>query len=220
MPGKLIVLEGLDGSGKSTQVGMLYERLERNGVDLRLIKLPDYDSDSSALVKMYLSGKFGTAADSVNPYAASAFYAVDRYASYNTDWKSDYESGKIVLADRYVSSNAIYQMTKLPREGWDAYLEWLSDFEYEKMGVPRPQKVIFLDMPVEVSQALMTSRYHGEESMKDVHERNVKFLTECRCAALYAADKLGWEVISCAESGKPYSREAVAEKIDLCLKLI
>ncbi len=122
------------------------------------------------------------------------------------------------MADRYVSSNAIYQMTKLPRESWDDYLAWLADFEYVKMGVPEAQLVIFLDMPVEVSQKLMTSRYHGEESMKDVHERNAAFLSECRLAALYAAEKLGWTVIPCSESGEPYSIETVAGRVAECLK--
>lgn len=211
--GRLLVLEGLDGSGKSTQTARLRERLEQAGVPVRPIKLPDYDSPSSALVKLYLDGSFGSDPKAVNAYAASSFYAVDRVASFLLDWKGDYESGKLVLADRYTSSNPIYQMTKLPKEEWDAYLSWVESYEYGKLGLPRPDKVVFLDMPVEISQAMMTRRYEGDEDKKDVHESNVRFLNDCREAALYTANAWGWDVLRCWEDTSPRSIEAISEDL-------
>lgn len=210
---KLIIIEGLDGSGKSTQTQLLEDALKKDNIEYRKIKLPDYDSPSSTLVKMYLGGEFGKSADSVNAYAASAFYATDRYSSYMLDWKKDYLSDKVIIADRYATSNSIYQMEKLPLEQWDSYLEWSADFEYEKLGIPKPDLVIFLDMPIEVSQKLMTSRYGGDENKKDVHEANVEFLKKCRKAALYTAEKQGWTVIQCSDGEKPYSIEEIHEQI-------
>ena len=177
---KLIVIEGLDGSGKSTQLDLLISALSAKGKKVRKIKLPDYDSPSSTLVKMYLSGDFGKDPNAVNAYAAGAFYAVDRYASFVLDWKADYESNKIIVADRYATSNSIYQMEKIDCSDWDAYLDWSEDFEYNKLGIPKPDAVIYLDMPVGISQKLMTRRYNGNESKKDVHEADVEFLNKCR----------------------------------------
>ncbi|NLL63969.1 MAG: deoxynucleoside kinase [Ruminococcaceae bacterium] len=205
---KLIVIEGLDGSGKSTQVEILCKKLP-----VRKIKLPNYDSPSSSLVKMYLAGDFGTDANDVNAYAASSLYAVDRFASYTTEWKEDYLAGKIILADRYTTSNACHQMTKLPKEERDSYLAWLEEFEYELIGIPRPSLVLFLDMPVEISQKLMTKRYEGDEDKKDVHEADVSYLKACREAGLYAADKLGWKVIKCYEGDEPRPVNDIADDI-------
>lgn len=210
---KLIVIEGLDGSGKSTQAELLEKSLKENGVNYRKIKLPDYESPSSTLVKMYLSGDFGKEAAAVNAYAAGAFYAVDRYASFNLDWKKDYDSDTLIIADRYATSNSIYQMEKVPPEEWDSYLEWSYDFEYRKLGIPVPDAVIFLDMPVEVSQRLMTERYGGDESEKDVHESDVEYLKNCRKSALYAAKKQGWYIIDCSDGREPYPIESIHEKI-------
>ena len=211
--GIFIDLEGLDGSGKTTQTELVCKRLKADGIDYRQIKLPDYESDSSILVRKYLAGDFGKNANDVNAYAASVLYAADRFASYTEKWGEDYRSGKLIFADRYTPANALYQMTKLTKAEWDPYLEWLFDFEYNKIGIPAPDKVIFLDMPVEVSQRLMTSRYGGDESKKDVHEANVDFLKACREAALYAADKFGWSVITCAENGEPLSIEKINDKV-------
>lgn len=213
MEGKLIVIEGLDGSGKSTQINILAEKVSQKNFEYKQIKLPNYDGDSSALVKMYLAGEFGKNPEDVNAYAASAFYAVDRFASFKTIWKDDYENGKVILADRYTTSNAYHQMIKQPRENWDNYIEWLEDFEYEKIGIPKPDLVIYLDMPVDISQKLMSKRYEGNESKKDVHEANVNYLNACREAASYAADKMGWVKISCAEGENARSIESIADEI-------
>ncbi len=216
--GIFIDLEGLDGSGKTTQTELICKRLQADGVDFKRIKLPDYDSESSILVRKYLAGDFGKNAGDVNAYAASVLYAADRFASFTERWGIDYKSGKLIFADRYTPANALYQMTKLTKEEWDPYLEWLFDFEYNKIGIPEPDKVIFLDMPVEVSQRLMTSRYNGDESKKDVHEANVGFLLACREAALYAAEKYGWSVITCAKDGEPLSIEEINDKIYTIVK--
>lgn len=208
-----IDLEGLDGCGKTTQTELLCERFASDGINYRRIKLPDYDSDSSILVRKYLAGDFGKNAGDVNAFAASVLYAADRFASYTEKWKEDYLGGKLIFADRYTPANALYQMTKLPRGEWDSFMEWLFDFEYNKIGIPAPDKVIFLDMPVEVSQKLMTARYNGDESKKDVHEANVDFLIKCREAALYAANKYGWSVVRCAENGEPLPIEEINEEI-------
>lgn len=210
---KLIIIEGLDGSGKSTQIELLEEYLKSNEIIYKKIKLPDYDSPSSTLVKMYLGGEFGSSADDVNAYAAGAFYAVDRYASFNLGWKKDYESGALIIADRYATSNSIYQMEKIEESKWDEYLEWSEDFEYNKLSIPRPNCVIYLDMPVEISQRLMTSRYDGDENKKDVHEVNVDFLNKCRKSALYTAEKQGWKVIECSNGKEPYSVDEIHKKI-------
>lgn len=211
--GIFIDLEGLDGSGKTTQTELICKRLAADGIDYRQIKLPDYESDSSILVRKYLAGDFGKNAGDVNAYAASVLYAADRFASFTEKWGEDYCNGKLIFADRYTPANALYQMTKLQKSEWDPFLEWLFDFEYEKIGIPAPDKVIFLDMPVEVSQRLMTSRYGGDESKKDVHEANVDFLNACREAALYAADKYGWSVVECAENGEPLPIETINDKV-------
>ena len=201
--GKLIIIEGLDGCGKSTQTALLEKYFEDNSVNFKKIKLPDYDSKSSTLVKMYLGGEFGKNANDVNAYAAGAFYAVDRFASYKLDWGKDYENGTLILADRYATSNSIYQMEKIDEDKWDEYLDWSADFEYNKIRIPKPDLVIFLDMPVDVSQKLMTSRYNGDEGKKDVHEANVDFLNNCRKSALYTAKKQGWAVVPCSDGINP-----------------
>lgn len=210
---KLIIIEGLDGSGKSTQVVLLEKYLTDKKVNYKKIKLPDYDSPSSTLVKMYLGGEFGKSANDVNAYAAGAFYAVDRFSSYKLNWGKDYQNGTLILADRYATSNSIYQMEKMPKEEWDSYLEWSADFEYNKIGIPRPDLVIYLDMPVDISQKLMTSRYNGNESKKDVHEVNVEFLKKCRESALFTAKKQNWKVIKCSDGVNPLPIEDIHNEI-------
>ncbi len=218
--GLFIDLEGLDGCGKTTQTELLCKRFEKENIKYKKIKLPDYESDSSILVRKYLNGDFGKNANDVNAFAASVLFAADRFASYTEKWKNDYKNGTLIFSDRYTPANALYQMTKLEPEEWDSYLEWLFDFEYNKIGIPEPTMVVFLDMPVEVSQKLMTSRYNGDESKKDVHECNVEFLRKCRESALYACEKYGWKVISCAENGELLSIETINDKIYEAIKPI
>lgn len=211
--GKLIVIEGLDGSGKGTQAELLTERLRQQGEAVRKVSFPDYASDSSALVKMYLSGQFGTDPADVNAYAASTFYAVDRFASFKRDWGKFYADGGIIVADRYTTSNAVHQCSKLPREQWDGFLAWLFDFEYRLLGIPTPDAVIYLNVDPAVSQRLMTGRYRGDESKKDIHEGNLSYLQRSREVAAYCSRKLGWREIACCENGEMRSISAIGEEI-------
>lgn len=210
---RLVVIEGLDGSGKSTQFEIIDSIFAQNNIPHKSISFPDYNNPSSSLVKMYLGGEFSQNAEDINAYAASSFYAVDRYASFKLFWEDAYNNGDIILASRYVTSNAIYQMVKCKKNEWDGYLDWLYEYEYEKLGLPKPDLVIFLDMPIEVSQMLMTSRYDGDESKKDIHEVNVEFLKNCREAALYAADKQNWKIINCSDGKAPLSVNTITDKI-------
>ena len=209
MKGQLIVIEGLDGSGKATQSKLLFEALQAQGKDVRKVSFPDYDSNSSALVKMYLAGEFGKDPSDVNAYAASSFFAVDRFASYKAQWGKFYENGGIVIADRYTTSNAVHQCAKLPEEQWDAFIEWLFDFEFNLMGIPAPDTVIYLQVDPAVSQKLMTGRYQGDESKKDIHESNLEYLAKSRRAAEYCARKLGWKTIACTGDGQLRTIESI-----------
>lgn len=213
MAGKLIVIEGLDGSGKATQTQRLFDYFQKAGTPVSKITFPDYESSGSALVKMYLGGELGDNPSDVNAYAASSFYAVDRVASYLKNWKKDYISGKTILCDRYATSNIIYQMSKIPRNQWDSFIKWQYDFEYNKLELPAPHKVIYLDVEPDVSQKLMLKRYNGDESKKDLHEKNLDFLLSCRKSALYAADKLNWKVISCCSEGEMKSIDEIFREI-------
>lgn len=211
--GKLIVIEGLDGSGKSTQLELLPQNLLKNGIESKTVSFPDYDSDSSALVKMYLGGAFGNHPDDVNAYAASLFYAVDRFASFKTNWGSYYNQNGVIISGRYTTSNAVHQTSKLPPEMWQGFLDWLYELEYNKVGIPKPDKVIFLDMPVEVSQKLLSHRYAGNEDKKDIHESDTNYLDNCRRAAMFTAQYSGWTVIPCAENGQARSIEDISNDI-------
>lgn len=200
--GKLIIFEGLDGSGKGTQAALTAQKLRQRGVTLRQVTFPDYDSESSALVKMYLSGRFGQKPDDVNAYAASSFYAVDRFASYKTDWGAFYREGGLVLSDRYTTSNAVHQCSKLPPAQWDGFLNWLFDFEYKKIGIPEPDLVLYLAVDPEVSQKLLENRYHGDERKKDIQEKDREYMARSRAAAEYCARTLGWQRIECTCAGR------------------
>ena len=214
MSAKFIVIEGLDGSGKATQTKILFDKIVASGKTAKKLEFPDYANESSALVKMYLGGEFGSNPNDVNAYAASSFYAVDRIASYLKFWKKDYENDAVILSDRYATSNIIYQMSKLDKSEWDSFIEWQEDFEYNKLSVPKPDKGIYLDVQPEVSQKLISSRYEGDESKKDLHEKNLAFLLECRKSALYAAEKCGWIVIDCCENGEIKSIDSIASEIE------
>ncbi len=221
MRGKLIAIDGVDSSGKGLQTQLLLEALEHRGLSVRKLRFPVYESDSSALVKMYLAGEMGGVSD-VNGYAASLFFAADRYASYKMDWGKQLEEGTNMVCDRYVSSNAIHQSVKVAEAEREDFFSWVMDLEYEKMGLPKPDLTIFLDMPVDVALSLMDKRYHGDASKKDIHEADRDYLLACHEAAVYAAEHFGWVRINCVEEGKLLSphviHEKIMERIDAILK--
>jgi len=207
--GTLIVIDGLDGSGKNTQSKLLYQKLLKEGKKVRLVSFPDYESPACSPVKMYLGGEFGTDPESVNSYAASTFFAVDRFASFRLNWKKDYDEGAIIIANRYTTANAIHQLTKLPVEEHEAFLSWLYDFEFNKLGLPAPDLTLLLQVPVEKSLELIDRR--GET--KDIHE-NREHLKKAALAAATCVEKWGWETLSCVDAqGELLSIEAIGEKV-------
>ncbi len=211
--GKLIVLEGIDGSGKSAQYRRLTARFEREGLDYHSIVFPRYDQESSALIRMYLSGDFGSRPDDVNAYASSIFYAVDRYASYMTDWKAYYQSGGVVLSDRYTTSNAVHQGAKLPPEEQPRFFDWLYDLEYVKLGLPRPDLVIFLDVDLATSEARMHRRQLKTGKSGDIHERDTEYLQLCLDTGHRAAAHYGWRVVDFMKDGKEREMDEKHEEI-------
>ena len=200
--GKLIVLEGIDGSGKSAQYRRLCARMENSNIDYNHIVFPRYDKDSSALIRMYLSGQFGSRPGDVNPYAASTFYAVDRFASYREDWGKVYESGGLILSDRYTTSNAVHQGSKLPESELPEFFQWLYDLEYVKMGLPKPDLVIYLDVDVETSMSRMARRQQNTHTSADIHEKDAEYLRRCLETARKAADYYGWTKIDYLKDGR------------------
>lgn len=214
MSGKLIALEGTDGSGKSTQFARLCQRMETEQKAFHHINFPRYESPSSALVKMYLGGEFGEKPDDVNPYAASTFYAVDRYASWKQDWQEIYQGGGLILSERYTTSNAIHQTGKLPEGEWEAFIQWLFDLEYGKLGIPQPDLVIFLDMPTEKNVELLRSRESQTNTTADIHEGDTAYLARCRQAAHTAARLGQWKTVSCVDAqGGVRSIEEIHQEI-------
>ena len=205
----LIVIDGLDGCGKSTQLELLKEKF----TNAHFITFPYYNTNSGKIVSDYLSGKFPEKTPAVSAYSASAIYAVDRYTSFKTHWEELYNSNSPVISARYTTSNAIYQMTKLDKSLWDEYLDWLYDFEYNKLGLPKPDMTIFLDMPIEISQKLLSARYNGDETKKDIHEQDISFLKACREAALYVGKRDGWKIISCNDGDSPLSISEINQKL-------
>ena len=211
--GKLIVIEGPDGSGKSTQFKLLTERVAREGHEFQRLVFPQYQEESSALIRMYLGGQFGTKPSDVNAYAASAFYAVDRYASYKKVWGQWYENGGLVLSDRYTTSNAVHQASKEPEEKQAEFLKWLYEFEYDKLGLPAPDLTIYLDVPTEYTEQMMRSREAATGTQADIHEQDMEYLTTCRKMGKRAAKFYDWTVVSCVREGKMRSIEDIHEEI-------
>lgn len=213
--GKLIVLEGLDGSGKGTQSHLLAERLTKEGKKVRLIEFPSYGSAGATLVELYLHGDLGGKPEDTGAYAASMFFAADRYVSYRQDWGRDYEDpDTIVIANRYTTANAYHQLSKMEKSGWDAFLTWLWDFEYTKLGLPTPDQVILIDVPQSVSDANVEKRSRETGVQLDIHETDHEYLHRCREAALYVAEKCHWTVIACADhAGKQYPVDVIGEMI-------
>ena len=211
--GKLIVIEGTDGSGKSTQFKALVDRLRREGTEFKTLVFPQYSEPSSALIRMYLGGEFGTNPSDVNAYAASAFYAVDRYASYKKDWGEWFEQGGIIVSDRYTTSNAVHQASKESGEGQKEFLRWLYEFEYDKLGLPRPDLIIYLDVPTAFTEKLMRHREASTNTHADIHEKDMDYLATCRETGRRAAQFYGWTVIDCVKNGQMRSIEDIHEEI-------
>lgn len=205
--GKLIVLEGIDGSGKSSQYRRLCARMENDGIDYNHIVFPRYDKDSSALIRMYLNGEFGEKPSDVSAYAASTFYAVDRFASYRSDWGKIYENGGIIISDRYTTSNAVHQGSKLDNSQLPEFFDWLADLEYVKMGLPRPDLVIYLDVDIETSLRRMAKRQESTSTTADIHEKDVAYLSRCLEVAGIACEHFGWMRI-------PYMKDGLEREVD------
>lgn len=213
MSGKLIVFEGTDGSGKATQAKLLCDRMEKMGISFRKIDFPRYGKPSAAMVEEYLGGKLGAHPEDVNAYAASTFYAVDRYASYKQDWGGFYDSGGLVIADRYTTSNAVHQASKLPPEERKRYLQWLFDFEYRLMELPEPSLVLYLDLPTELSGQMMRHREQETGTQADIHEKDAAYLRSCRENARQVACDWGWRVIRCFDGERILRPEEIHEQV-------
>ena len=211
--GKLIVIEGTDGSGKSTQFKLLSQRLEQEQKPFRRLVFPRYAEESSALIRLYLGGAFGTSPSDVNAYAASAFYAVDRYASYKQDWGQWYEDGGLIISDRYTTSNAVHQASKEPAERQAEFLKWLYEFEYDKLALPKPDLVIYLDVPTDYTEKMMRSREAATNTKADIHEKDMAYLATCRRTGRAAAEYYGWKIISCVADQRMRSIEDIHEEI-------
>lgn len=211
--GKLIVFEGIDGSGKSSQYKLLCSRLKNEGFTFENIVFPRYSEESSALIRMYLNGAFGSDPADVNAYAASTFYAVDRYASYVTDWGKAYDKGGIILSDRYTTSNAVHQGCKLTKEELPEFFDWLYDLEYTRMGLPKPDLVLYLDVDIETSLARMAQRRAEDGSKADIHEKDTGYLEKCLQLGHHAAAHYGWNVVDFKKDGEIRSLEEKHEEI-------
>lgn len=213
MQGKLIVMEGIDGSGKSTQFTSLCQRMEQDGFDYHKIIFPRYQEPSSALLKMYLNGEFGSKPTDVNAYAASVFYAVDRFASFRMDWGELYKAGGLIVSDRYVTSNAVHQGAKLPDDELPAYFDWLYEFEHVKLELPVPDLVLYMDIDLETCMEQMRIRQASTHTSGDIHETDAAYLARCLQVGSMAADHYGWKRVKCLENGKMRSIEAIHEDI-------
>lgn len=214
--GRLFVIEGVDGSGKATQSARLKERLIAENKEPLCLTFPDYDSDSSVIVKKYLAGDFGKNAEDVTPKIASTFFAVDRFVSFKTKWEKAYNDGEIIIADRYTTSNMIHQAAKLDTtEEKNEFLDWLEDYEYNLYSLPRPDLTIFLDVPEEMGLELTKNRANkitGKEAL-DIHESDRAYIKKSYENALFVARKYNWKIINCVENGKMRSIEDIHEEI-------
>jgi len=201
MKGTIISIEGTDGAGKHTQQQLLAKSLKEQGYDVFEQSFPNYESDSSAPVKMYLGGEFGASANCLDAYQASTLYAVDRMCTYKKSIEPHYENGEIILFDRYVQSNFIHQCSKIEDEDEKKeFIAWEEDFEYNLLGIPRPNIVFFIEMPVEKSLELARSRAdYKTGGKKDIHEEDPTHLQKSYDNGLNLAKKLGWTIIHCVD---------------------
>ena len=213
--GKLFIIEGTDGAGKQTQTEALYKKLLADGYNVRKITFPNYESPACQPVKMYLNGDFGSKPEDVNAYVASTFYAVDRFASYKMDWGKFYEEGGIIISDRYTTSNMVHQAVKMDKEEREEYLEWLTDLEFGKYGLPEPDSVIFLNVDSEYTKKLMENRLNkiNQEEKKDIHESDFDYLHKSYLNSLEIADKYNWDKIDCVHEGELRTIEDISNEI-------
>ena len=215
--GKLFAIEGTDGSGKQTQFNKLCERLTADGIDFKTVSFPNYESNSSSLVKMYLSGEFGKNAKDVNAYISSTFFAADRYATFKiTGLEKYYNNGGIILADRYTTANMVHQAGKIndPVER-QKFLDWLLDFEFNLYGLPKPTRTFFLNMPTEFAIKLMENRENKftHEKSKDIHERDASHLQDSYNAACSLVEKYDWYEVKCIRNGEIRTIDDIHEEI-------
>lgn len=213
MSGKLIVFEGTDGSGKATQTRLLCQHLEREGIPYKKIDFPRYGKPSAAMVQEYLDGNLGKKPGDVNAYAASMFYAMDRYASYKQDWGKFYEDDGLIIADRYTTSNAVHQASKLSDEERKPYLDWLFDLEYRLLGLPAPDMVVYLDMPTEITERMMRQREKSTGTHADIHEQDEAYLKQCRANAKAVVRECGWSIIHCENGDEPRTPEDIHRQV-------
>ena len=210
---KLIAIEGLDGSGKGTQSAILADKLTSLGYRVGVMSFPDYESGGSTPVKMYLGGELGSSPSDVNAYAASVLFCTDRLVSWKSEWEAKFAELDFVIANRYTTANAYHQLSKLPRDEWDAFLGWLYDLEFTKVGLPVPDRVICLLNPPESAIAMIEARCRETGVKKDIHEADADYLRRCYDAALYAGEASGWVMLSCVEDGNVISREDMHRRI-------
>ena len=218
--GRFLVIDGLDGSGKETQTKILADYLTSIGKRVRLLSFPCYESPSSLFVRMYLGGELGSRPDDTNAYAASSFFAADRYLSYRLDWQKDIDDpDTVVIANRYTTANAVHQLAKLPEAEWDAFLTWLWDYEFAKLGIPAPDDILYLEMLPAISIRLIKSRSAETGRAIDIHEADENFLLRSYKAAMYASDRLNWTRIRCYNGTEPKTREEIQGEIQEVLGL-
>ena len=212
--GKLFVIDGTDGSGKQTQFEELKKRLDRENIEYKTVSFPNYDSPSSSLVKMYLSGEFGEDPKAVNAYVASTFYAADRFATFKKNYEEYYKNGGIILADRYTTANMVHQAGKITDAiERDKFLEWLWDFEFSKLGLPEPDLVLYLELPPKLSLSLVKSRSQETGQKMDIHEKDTAYMDKCYEAALYSCERLGWKRVKCYNGDTIRTRDDIFEEI-------
>lgn len=215
---RLIAIDGLDGSGKETQTKLILKTFEEYGIPHRYLSFPTYKEPWSALVSLYLGGGFGEQPEDVNAYAASTFFACDRYCSYMLDWKKNYDDGDVIVCNRYTTGNAVHQLSKLPEQEWESFLEWLDGYEYGKLGLPKPETVIYLCLPPEIALKYIMKRSAETGRSMDIHERSTSHLEKSYRAALFASKKLSWKAVNCAENGKMRSIEDIHNDIIMILR--
>ena len=213
MRGRLIVFEGTDGAGKATQAGLMARRLAAEGMSFREIDFPRYGNPFAEPARLYLAGALGARPGDVSACAASVFYAVDRYASYREDWGRDYEAGELILANRYTTSNAVHQASKLERAEREAFLSWLFDLEYRRLELPEPDLVVYLDLPTEISGQMLRLREAATHTAADIHERDDAYLRRCRESASEIVRSLGWRRIDCSRGGAIRTPEDIHQEV-------